>query len=103
MHNTKRPTFALAALAFLAASPLSFAMDAASLPTVQSAAVGSRTTTATSQVQTKLDEYRETDVWGRIRSGYAIPDLNNALVTRHTQAYANHPATLSRISGRASP
>lgn len=103
MHNTKRPTFALAALAFLTASPLSFAMDAASLPTVQSAAVGSRTTTATSQVQTKLDEYRETDVWGRIRSGYAIPDLNNALVTRHTQAYANHPATLSRISGRASP
>jgi membrane-bound lytic murein transglycosylase D len=103
MHNTKRPTFALAALAFLAASPLSFAMDAASLPTVQSAAVGSRTTAASSQVQTKLDEYRETDVWGRIRSGYAIPDLNNALVTRHTQAYANHPATLSRISGRASP
>lgn len=103
MHNTKRPTFALAALAFLAASPLSFAMDAASLPTVQSAAVGSRITAAPSQVQTKLDEYRETDVWGRIRSGYAIPDLNNALVTRHTQAYANHPATLSRISGRASP
>ena len=103
MHNTKRPTFALAALAFLAASPLSFAMDAASLPTVQSAAIGSRTTAAPSQVQTKLDEYRETDVWGRIRSGYAIPDLNNALVTRHTQAYANHPATLSRISGRASP
>ena len=103
MHNTKRPTFALAALAFLAASPLSFAMDAASLPTVQSAAVGSRITTAPLQVQTKPDEYRETDVWGRIRSGYAIPDLNNALVTRHTQAYANHPATLSRISGRASP
>ena len=103
MHNTKRPTFALAALAFLAASPLSFAMDAASLPTVQSAAVGSRTAAAPSQVQSKLDEYRETDVWGRIRSGYAIPDLNNALVTRHTQAYANHPATLSRISGRASP
>lgn len=103
MHNTKRPTFALAALAFLAASPLSFAMDAASLPTVQSAAVGSRITATPSQVQTKPDEYRETDVWGRIRSGYAIPDLNNALVTRHTQAYANHPATLSRISGRASP
>ncbi|MBD8627782.1 transglycosylase SLT domain-containing protein [Oxalobacteraceae sp. CFBP 8753] len=78
-------------------------MDAASLPTVQSAAVGSRTAAAPSQVQSKLDEYRETDVWGRIRSGYAIPDLNNALVTRHTQAYANHPATLSRISGRASP
>ena len=103
MHNSKRPTFALTALALLAASPLSFAMDAAALPTIQSAAAGSRTIAASSQVQTKLDEYRETDVWGRIRSGYAIPDLNNALVTRHTQAYANHPATLSRISGRASP
>ena len=103
MHNTKRPTFALAALALLAASPHSFAIDAATLPTIQSAAVGSRTAPAPLQLQGKLDEYRETDVWGRIRSGYAIPDLSNALVTRHTQAYANHPATLSRISGRASP
>jgi membrane-bound lytic murein transglycosylase D len=103
MHNTKRPTFALTALALLAASPLSFAMDAAALPTIQSAAAGSRIAAVPLQLQSKSDEYRETDVWGRIRSGYAIPDLNNALVTRHTQAYANHPATLSRISGRASP
>jgi len=110
MHNTKRTTFALAALAFLAASPFSLAMEAAALPTIQSAANSSTSNTsnlrsgaAPSQVQARLDEYRETDVWGRIRSGYAIPDLNNSLVTRHTQAYANHPANLSRISGRASP
>jgi len=110
MHNTKRTSFALAALAFLAASPFSLAMEAAALPTIQSAANSSTSNTsnlrsgaAPSQVQARLDEYRETDVWGRIRSGYAIPDLNNSLVTRHTQAYANHPANLSRISGRASP
>ncbi|MEW7850626.1 transglycosylase SLT domain-containing protein [Massilia aurea] len=108
MHNTKRTTFALAALAFLAASPFSLAMEAAALPTIQAATTSNtntstRSAAAPSQVQAKLDEYRETDVWGRIRSGYAIPDLNNSLVTRHTQAYANHPANLSRISGRASP
>lgn len=49
------------------------------------------------------DEYHETDVWARIRSGYAIPDLNSALVTRHTEWYSRRPNDLARISGRASP
>lgn len=103
MHNTKRTSFALAALAFLAASPFALAMEAVSPATSQAATSVTRTTLPATSVAAKLDEYRETDVWGRIRSGYAIPDLSNTLVTRHTQAYANHPGNLSRISGRASP
>ena len=110
MHLTTRTTAALAVLALLGAAPLSQAMDAAPLSAVQ--ATGQRTAPATLAPLKpdalkldglKADEYRETDVWGRIRSGYAIPDLNNALVTRHAQAYANHPGNLARISGRASP
>ena len=104
-HDTKRSIFALAALALLAAAPLCQAMDAAPAPSIQ-ATPGERTALAASLTAIgadKTDEYRETDVWGRIRSGYAIPDLKNALVTRHAEAYAKHPANLSRISGRASP
>ena len=106
MLDTKRSTFALAALALLAAAPFCQAMDAAPLSAAPAANSAARPTLPQSLTPLNLasaDEYRETDVWGRIRSGYAIPDLNNALVTRHAQAYAAHPANLSRISGRASP
>lgn len=106
MLDTKRSTFALAALALLAAAPLCQAMDAAPLSAAQTASGAARPALPPSLTPANLasaDEYRETDVWGRIRSGYAIPDLSNALVTRHAQSYAAHPGNLSRISGRASP
>jgi membrane-bound lytic murein transglycosylase D len=109
MLDTNRTTLALAALALLAAAPLCHAMDTASVPAIHAASSTTRPALPQSLAPLSADradqanEYRETDVWGRIRSGYAIPDLNNALVTRHAQAYASHPANLSRISGRASP
>lgn len=108
MHDTKRSFLALAALALLAAAPLGQAMDAAPSALAAPGAERHALSAAVPGIRTDksmdmLDDYRETDVWGRIRSGYAIPDLNNALVTRHAQAYANHPGNLSRISGRASP
>lgn len=108
MLDTKRSTFALAALTLLAAAPLCQALDAAPLSASQassstSAAIRPTLPQSLTPLAIAPDEYRETDVWGRIRSGYAIPDLSNALVTRHAQAYAAHPANLSRISGRASP
>jgi membrane-bound lytic murein transglycosylase D len=41
-----------------------------------------------------VDEaFREKDVWGRIRSGYAIPDVNNELVAKHVNWYATRPTT----------
>jgi membrane-bound lytic murein transglycosylase D len=47
------------------------------------------------------EEYKEADVWGRIRTGYAIPDISNALVTKHVNYYSSRPEYLARISTRA--
>jgi membrane-bound lytic murein transglycosylase D len=49
----------------------------------------------------KTDEYRDPDLWARIRSGYAIPDVDNNLVAKHVQYYAGRPDSLTRTSGRA--
>jgi len=48
------------------------------------------------------ESYREKDVWGRIRSGYAIPDLDNSLVGKHASWYSARPDHMARTSARAS-
>ena len=48
------------------------------------------------------EAFRETDVWNRIRSGYAIPDLNNSLVAKNTNWYVDRPDYMARASARAS-
>lgn len=48
------------------------------------------------------DAFREKDVWGRIRSGYAIPDVNNDLVAKHVNWYASRPDYIARTTARAS-
>ncbi|RFP16079.1 MULTISPECIES: transglycosylase SLT domain-containing protein [unclassified Duganella] len=48
------------------------------------------------------DAFREKDVWGRIRSGYAIPDISNELVAKHVNWYAARPDYISRTTARAS-
>jgi len=48
------------------------------------------------------DPLREADVWGRIRSGYAIPDINNQLVANHVNWYATRPDYIARTTARAS-
>lgn len=106
MHDMIRKTVATAALALLATSPLTHAMDNASPAAVSAttaAAPNARVAAPLAPGLLKADEYKETDVWGRIRSGYAIPDIDNSLVKRHTQAYSARPDSLKRISGRASP
>lgn len=103
MHDMIRKTVATAALALLATSPITYAMDTAPAGAAPAAVLSARTAAPLVPGLLKVDEYKETDVWGRIRSGYAIPDLNNSLVARHTQAYSAHPDSLKRISGRASP
>ena len=47
------------------------------------------------------EEFKEADVWGRIRTGYAIPDISNALVAKHVGYYSARPEYLARISSRA--
>jgi membrane-bound lytic murein transglycosylase D len=44
----------------------------------------------------------EMDVWGRIRKGFAIPDLNNPLVVTQTTWYASRPDYIQRTTKRAS-
>jgi membrane-bound lytic murein transglycosylase D len=48
------------------------------------------------------DIFHEKDVWGRIRSGYAIPDINNELVGKHVTWYATRPDYIARTTARAS-
>lgn len=48
------------------------------------------------------EAFREKDVWGRIRSGYAIPDVNNDLVAKHVNWYATRPDYIARTTARAS-
>ncbi|WP_377700981.1 transglycosylase SLT domain-containing protein [Pseudoduganella sp. UC29_71] len=48
------------------------------------------------------DAFKETDVWGRIRTGYAIPDINNELVHKHVTWYSTRPDYIARTTQRAS-
>ena len=103
-----RKTLVTATLALLAA-PMTYAMEnapaAAGSAVVYSPATSApnqRAALSTTPALLKADEFRETDVWGRIRSGYAIPDIDNNLVARHSRDYSAHPESLKRISGRAS-
>lgn len=45
---------------------------------------------------------QEDDLWNRIRLGYSIPDLDNALVNRQLDYYGARPDYLLRITERAS-
>ena len=42
------------------------------------------------------------DVWERIRRGFAIPDLNNPLVSTHVTWYSSRPEYIRRTTQRAS-
>lgn len=44
----------------------------------------------------------EVDVWGRIRKGFAIPDLENPLVANHVEWYSSRPDYIQRTTTRAS-
>lgn len=44
----------------------------------------------------------EIDVWGRIRKGFGIPDLDNPLVATQTQWYSSRPDYIQRTTTRAS-
>jgi membrane-bound lytic murein transglycosylase D len=44
---------------------------------------------------------REHDVWQRMRQGFAMPDLDNALVRRKTREYAARPEYLQRMLERS--
>jgi membrane-bound lytic murein transglycosylase D len=102
MHDTTRNTTLLAALVILLAPAISHAVDTAPSVLSQSAAQLARPALPQSLAPAKADDYKDPDLWARIRSGYAIPDVDNALVAKHVQWYASRPDYLTRTSGRAS-
>lgn len=44
----------------------------------------------------------QVDVWGRLRQGFAIPDLEDPLVKNHINWYASRPEYMERTTKRAS-
>ena len=93
MHQTTRTTASLAALVLMLAPAISHAIDTAVLPLAKP---------LQSFPTVKAEEFKEADLWGRIRTGYAIPDIDNALVAKHVTWYATRPDYIARTSARAS-
>jgi membrane-bound lytic murein transglycosylase D len=107
MQSFKRSTLACAALLASLAPALCQAIDttpvAAPAPVLAVAAKPlGQAPQAQPQPVYKAENYTEADVWGRIRSGYAIPDINNPLVAKHVTWYSTRPDYVARISVRAS-
>ena len=48
------------------------------------------------------DEAARTDLWVRVRRGFAMPDLDNDLVHEREQWYATRPDYVARMTGRSS-
>jgi membrane-bound lytic murein transglycosylase D len=48
-----------------------------------------------------IDTHLHTDLWERIRSGYAMPVLDSPLVARHEKWFVNNPDYLNSMVGRA--
>jgi membrane-bound lytic murein transglycosylase D len=72
-------------------------------PTIKSPPPDSTLQSKTDKPQRNdADALKEPDVWGRIRSGYAIPDLDNALVGKHVTWYSTRPDYIARTMARAS-
>jgi membrane-bound lytic murein transglycosylase D len=107
MNETTRSTYALT-VALLLGPALGHAADSAPSPIAQSGSTTNSTAALAKSIlpqaltPAKADDYKDPDLWARIRSGYAIPDIDNALVAKHVQWYASRPDYLARTSGRAS-
>ncbi len=62
---------------------------------------GAQVPTDAPKLGTELDLARE-DLWARIRSGFAMPDLESPLADDKTQWYARQPEYMQRMTERAS-
>jgi len=104
MNETTRSTYALT-VALLLGPAIGHAADSAPSQIAQSnssAAAMAKSILPQALTPAKPDDYKDPDLWARIRSGYAIPDIDNNLVAKHVQWYASRPDYLTRTSTRAS-
>jgi membrane-bound lytic murein transglycosylase D len=102
MQDTTRNRLKAAAFALLLAPAISYAAADNAPAGQQNAAALTRAFAAQPAGQVKGDDYKDPDLWGRIRSGYAIPDLDNQLVAKDIQWYTARPDYLARTASRAS-
>ncbi|MEE8388247.1 MAG: transglycosylase SLT domain-containing protein [Acidiferrobacterales bacterium] len=51
--------------------------------------------------QTVVEQLRHEQLWDRLRSGYALPDLDSPLVAKHERWYSGNPAYINRMVKRA--
>ena len=110
MHDISRLSSSLAALLLLIAPALSQAADVAPAgsaapafaPVLKAALPAFGAVAPVVAAAKAVDEYKEADVWGRIRTGYAIPDIDNELVAKHITWYSTRPDYIARTSARAS-
>jgi membrane-bound lytic murein transglycosylase D len=102
MQQMTRTTASLAALVFLLAPVASQANDFATVPPAMGAPAARQATLSQPLSALKADDFKEADLWGRIRTGYAIPDIDNGLVAKHVTWYSTRPDYIARTSARAS-
>ena len=74
-------------------SPLSPATDSLQQPASAQSALKPQLTSDTSLVQS--------DLWQRIRSGFALPDMDNRTVKHYERWYASKPEYVARMTERA--
>jgi len=103
MYETTRSTYALA-FALLLGPAIVHAADSAPSPIAQNNGGSAAALAKSMQLQApaKADDYKDPDLWARIRSGYAIPDINNSLVEKDIQWFTSRPDYLTKSSSRAS-
>ena len=107
MTEPIRNKAALAVVALMLAPALCLAESAPAAPAASHAVAIALPSAPKPLMQPALpvyttEEYKEADVWGRIRTGYAIPDIENQLVAKHVQWYSTRPDYIARTSARAS-
>lgn len=104
MQQSTRSTVSLAALVFLLAPAVSQAVDSSEAEQTQAASAFAAKPVQLAQPLSslKVEDFKEADLWGRIRTGYAIPDIDNQLVAKHVTWYSTRPDYIARTSARAS-
>ena len=102
MHPLKITIFPFAAFLLLGTPPASRANDL-SLPLYNWSQVSAlEKPYDPNDPIVQLLSMEEVDVWGRIRKGFAIPDLDNPLVQNQLQWYLARPDYIQRTTTRAS-
>lgn len=102
MPLTRFPLPVLLALCMLISAPRAFSGEQLAFSTT----IANTPLTLTTARNIQLDLIREddlamNDLWSRIRSGFAMRDLDSPLVARHEKWYADRPDYVARMTERA--